>query len=84
MEKGRGAGDKHDNHKDEQAAPEQYGKSERYLANGARHEEDNASHTSQEFDWEQPPAYEFHGSGPDVKTEVTAQGKKFLPLSSLF
>ncbi|KAH8752807.1 glycosyltransferase family 1 protein [Diaporthe sp. PMI_573] len=73
MEKGRGAGEKHDNRKDEQAAPEQYGNSERYFANGARHEEDNASHASQEFDWEQPPAYEFHGSGPDVKTKVTAQ-----------
>ncbi|PVH76638.1 glycosyltransferase family 1 protein [Cadophora sp. DSE1049] len=46
---------------------------EEVLGNSSKCEEDASSHTSQDFDWERPPAYSFHGSGPQVETSVIAQ-----------
>ena len=41
----------------------------------SKHDEDANSHTSEDFDWEKPPAYSFHGSGPQIETSVVAQGR---------
>lgn len=83
MEKGKG-GEKNDCHKSAQAPPYQYDDSGGAIANGSWHEGDNASHASQDFDWEKPPAYEFHGSGPNIETSVVAQGKEESSVSSTY
>ncbi|EDO02434.1 hypothetical protein SS1G_04910 [Sclerotinia sclerotiorum 1980 UF-70] len=72
MKKGKG-GEKHEYQKSAQVAPDHYNDSEGVIANGSCHEADNASHTSEDFDWEKPPAYEFRGSGPNIETSVVAQ-----------
>jgi hypothetical protein len=80
MEKGKG-GEKHDYNKSAQEPPDQCGDSEGAIANGSWHEARNASHASQDLDWEKPPAYEFHGSGPNIETSVVAQGKEKFSVS---
>ncbi|KAF7880784.1 uncharacterized protein EAF01_011949 [Botrytis porri] len=72
MEKGKGR-EKRDRKNDEQAPLNQYGDSEGVIANGSWHEADNASHDTQDLDWDAPPAYEFHGSGPNVETSAVVQ-----------
>lgn len=74
--------EKHDYNKNAQAPPDHYGDSEEVIANGNWHEADNASNASQDFDWEKPPAYEFHGSGPNIETSVVAQGIERISVST--
>ena len=75
MEKGKGI-EKHNYNKSAQEWPDQSFDSEGVIANGSWHEADNASRASQDLDWEKPPAYEFHGSGPNIETSAVAQGNK--------
>lgn len=75
MEKGKGR-EKRNYNKDVQAPLNQYSDSEGVIANGSWHETDNASNDAQDLDWDKPPAYEFHGSGPNIETSVVAQGRQ--------